>query len=236
MKISSQMRILIFCPPVLLALAFAKTTSATQIVANSCSGIWGAAAETPYIAPNLPLHDVISPNGRIAIKATGNGLYVVNGQQAVALEGVIGNPPVTEVLWSPDSKSFVINESDGGTVGTWLTHFFYLDQNGRPVSRDIESLVSTLASKMPDCASTETANIAAVAWLNQGKELLLVAEVPAHSSCRNMGAIAAFRVSIASWKMIEQLSGNTLRKQWPSVLGCRLSQSLANQLTFVALK
>lgn len=222
METVSQIRMLICCFLAGATIEHAEV-SATPIASNECSGIWAASGETPFIAPNAALRDIFAPNGMVSIKATGEGLTVVGRKQSTHLENVIGNPPVTEVLWSPDSRHFVVNESDGGVVGTWTTHFYTLDKSEHLISRDIASFIKPLANKMSKCESAEEANIGTVAWLNGGKELLLVAEVPPHSSCRNMGEVAGFRVSIESWKVIERLSENKLRKKWVSVLGCRFA-------------
>jgi hypothetical protein len=115
----------------------------------------------------------------------------------------------------------VINVSDGGLVGTWEAYLFLLDANDRPVARDIQRLVRPLADKLLLCEPGEVANIGVASWVNGSSEILVVAEVPPHSSCRNMGGIFGFFVSVQSEKIIERIPEDVLRKKWAGTLGCR---------------
>jgi len=126
-----------------------------------------------------------------------------------------------EVLWSPDSNGFAINVSDGGLVGTWETHIYTIDQNGNPAPRNLQRLILPIVSKFLRCEPKEVANFGIAAWLNGSKEVLMIAEVPPHSSCRNMGTLIGFRISVLSGKIIERISERELRRKWKSFLGCR---------------
>jgi hypothetical protein len=203
-----------------------NTASADTIASsNKCSGIWAALAQSPFIDSNIPLQDILAPNGFVSINSTNEGLVVVGRRKNSRLEEVIGNPTVTEVLWSPDSGSFVVNESEGGAVGLWNTYLYFIDRDDHPVYRNIEGLIRPLVDKVPQCDPPEDSNIGTVAWLNNGKELLLVATVPPHSVCRNMGQISGFRVSIESWKILERIPEKKLRKKWANYLGCQFAKT-----------
>ena len=128
-----------------------------------------------------------------------------------------------EVLWSPDSQRFALNVSDGGVVGGWFAKVYWIDESGGVNQIDIGSEVLRLANSLPRCEEREDANIGVVAWLDGGKELLLVAEVPPHSSCRNMGALQGFRVSATTGVVVEHISERQLRQKWNATLGCRFS-------------
>lgn len=197
----------------------AKSVSADQ--SGACTGIWAAGAKSPLVAANVPLQDIVAPDGKISIKAGDNGLSVIGRKSITHLDDVIGDPPVTEILWSPNSRNFVVNESDGGLVGTWTAYLYTLDLNDKPVPYHLEKLMRSVIARIPNCELEESANFGAITWLNDGKELLLVAEVPPHSSCKNMGDVVGFRVSLQSRKIVERLSESTLRKKWSGMLGCR---------------
>ncbi len=196
---------------------------------SQCDGIWAAGAVSPYpdsgqsyLDPDFTPTKIPAPNGIFSIYATSEGLSLVGKDSSTHLEVF---PPLMEVLWAPDSRHFAVNVSDGGLVGTWEAKFYSVDTNERPVSRDIQKIVKVLSNKLLECDPKEEANIGAVAWLNDGKEVLMIAEVPPHSSCRNMGTIFGFRVSVKSGRIIERISEKGLRKKWADVMGCRFRQA-----------
>ena len=222
------MRFLALILFVTAAFVFAQAAMADGTASsNCCSGLWAASGKPPYVEPHLTPSEIPAPKGMISIKAVGShlsgNLVVVGRKRSVRLRQLMVNPPLTEVLWSPDSRNFVINVSDGGLVGGWDTYFYSLDQDEYPVFRDVESLIRPLADTFPHCDDAEEPNIGAAAWLENGKELLLVAQAPPHSSCRNMGAIVGFRISVDSWKVIERIPENELRKKWGKILGCMIA-------------
>jgi len=207
----------------MLPLIFATTTKGDTSAMQDCTGLWAAFAKPAYVGPELTPSDIPSPNGSVSVRASSLGLSLVSSGHSIDLQGQLVNPGLTEVLWSPDSRDFVVNVSDGGLVGSWDTYFYSVDQNLRPVSHDIESPIKPIANRFAKCNPAEQVNIGSVSWLNEGKELLLVAQVPPHSSCRNMGDIIGFRISVESWKVIEQdISEAKLRKRWGKVVGCML--------------
>lgn len=202
-----------------------KTADGGAVSAREqCSGIWAAGSKSPYTGPDFIPTNIPAPNGRVSIKATTESLFLSGQQNGSSHLEVLVNPPLMEVLWAPNSKYFVINVSDGGLVGTWETKFYFIDVNERPVSRDIQKPIKLISSKLLQCEPKEEANIGAVTWLNDGKEVLMIAEVPPHSSCQNMGTIYGFRVSVESGKIIERISESGLRKKWAHVLGCRFTR------------
>ena len=195
-------------------------TAASQDSCN-CSGLWAASGKPLYVGPNFVPDKIAAPNGKFMVRASKGGLSLVGQKSITQLDNLMPNPSLMEVLWSPDSGSFIINVSDGGLVGSWETYFYRIDQHGKPVSRDIEGLVRPVANSFQQCDPCEEVNIGtAAAWINNGRELLVIAQVPPHSSCRNMGDILGFRISVASWRIIERIPEDRLRAEWGNVLGC----------------
>jgi len=189
---------------------------------SSATGRWAAAGQSPFVSSSAPPVEILAPDGRGALRETADGLAFV-GEHTTVLQEVLSPPSLTEVLWSPDSKAFVVNASDGGVIGTWDAYYYSIDAEGRPVSRNLADLLAPMIQKFPRCDDPEKANIGAVGWLDGGKDLLIVAEVPPHSSCRNMGAIRGFRVAVASWRVVGEISEAKLRQDWAKVLGPRFA-------------
>ena len=189
-----------------------------------CTGIWAAEAKASYIGPDFSPTNVPAPNDNFSINATREGLSLVGKRGNPSHLEILVNPPLMEVLWSPDSRNFVINVSDGGLVGSWEAKFYSIDADERPVSRDIQNIIMPIANKLLKCEPKEEANIGAVSWLDNGKEVLIIVEVPPHSTCQNMGAVFGFRVSVKAGKIIERISEADLLKKWGNVLGCRFAK------------
>jgi len=122
-------------------------------------------------------------------------------------------------MWAPDSRHFVANASDGGVVGTWNATVFAVRQ-GRAHRLAPLRDVQLAANRLARCEEPETANLGVAAWLAGGAEMLVVAQVPPHSSCRNMGQMHGYRVATGSGRILESLSHATMRKRWGRTLGC----------------
>jgi hypothetical protein len=152
---------------------FAALILAAPSVNAAMQGIWAATGELPFVSQKAPLKDIWSPNHEIVLREGDDGLFVI-GKQTTLLQDILATPSITEILWSPDSKAFVVNGSDGGAVGEWKAHFYTLDDEDRPVARDLAGLIEPLVRTFPRCGDDEPyTNLGAVAWLKDGKELLV---------------------------------------------------------------
>ncbi len=163
-----------------------------------------------------------SPDGNLTIREQAGELVLQNSDGKTAELGVMAQPDLTEVLWSADSRHLAINTSDGGAVGTWEAKLFAVDAQGEPAAIELSDITQKISKKILRCKPQEIANFAALAWVKQ--DLLLLAEVPPHSSCANMGKIAGFRVALKSKKLMEVFSEKSLRANRQKLLGCRFSK------------
>jgi len=127
---------------------------------------------------------------------------------------------LAELLWSPNSKAFVLSQSDGGWVGRWYV-VVYKIKNGHVLKLNIGKSIIKSFKKYYSCAEVEEPNIAAIKWLRGGKELLMVAEVPPHSSCPEMGKIRGYIVDLLSEKITKEIDEKKFRKKWNCYLGVR---------------
>lgn len=220
----------LFLSLLLLITFVPKTVGSAEISSRDrCTGHWAAGAVSPYpdsgpsyLEPDFIPTNIPAPNGKVSIKATSEGLSLVGRNGSTHIEAY---PPLMEVLWAPDSRNFVINVSDGGLVGHWDTYLYSIDADESPVYRDIQKIVRPIADVLLQCEPKEEANLGVVSWINGGKDILIIAEVPPHSSCRNMGAIFGFRVSAKSGEIVERMSEDALRKKWAKALGCRFKKT-----------
>jgi hypothetical protein len=133
---------------------------------------------------------------------------------------------LAEVGWASDSCAFFITQSDGGAVGTWNTDAYLLTPLGlRKVA--VSDGVRKDFMKRYNCdvwgdqRGNEIPNIAGLKWLKGSRELLLVAEVPPHSSCPEMGKFMGYVVSVPSTKIVTRYSAREVKNRWGQSLGPR---------------
>jgi hypothetical protein len=129
---------------------------------------------------------------------------------------------LAEIVRSPSGTAFALNGSDGGVVGTWDVRIF-ISRSAAAAERRLHPEVRQAVDSFPQCEETEVPNLGLAAWLKGGTEMLLIAEVPPHSSCRNMGSLRGLRVETATGRLLEQVPENVVRAKWGRTLGCRFA-------------
>ncbi len=191
---------------------------------SAAEGVWAKSGRVPSVEIEGE-QTVLSPNGRRSVVGTRDGLRLDEraGAASVALP-VVALPPLWEVNWAPDSLFLAVNASDGGVVGTWDTTIFTLRTDGLVTAFPMSSLIRRAAHTFAKCDSPEEVNVALVAWEKTGVIAHIVAEVPPHSSCRNMGSLRGYRVEVKSERILEVLSEPNLKKRWAEELGLRFSR------------
>lgn len=125
-----------------------------------------------------------------------------------------------ELFWAPDSSAFFITASDGGAVGTWFVSVYVIEK-GRVRYLNVTQEVIMQFKKYYKCDEPEEPNVGAIRWLKGSKNLLLVAEVPPHSTCPEMGRVRGYIVEIPNGKILQEFDEKELRAQWGSHLGRR---------------
>ena len=161
-----------------------------------------------------------SPDGNKAILIGNNLLLTVEANgQTLPLESTYLATPLSEVLWSPDSSAFAVTQSNGGWVGSWDIQVFLTDDNTvkrasvtETAKKDAMGKYKCLIPEKP--AANEEPNTGAVHWLDGSSRLLIVAEVPPHSSCADMGKLFGYVVSIPSGKIVNRYQEGELRQGW----------------------
>jgi len=196
-------------------------TSLLTAASVRADGIWSNDGRIPSVAAGA----LAAPDATRSIVATSEGLRLANHAGATSERlPVLAMSPLWEVMWAPDSRYVAINASDGGAVGTWDTTIFHIAQSGKANRIEVFAIIRRASTSLPECHSTEAVNVGVVGWEHNGAIALVVAEVPPHSSCENMGQLRGFRIALASQKIVETLSESSLRKRWSTKLGPRLAR------------
>lgn len=187
-------------------------------------GIWSKGGKAPATNAVDELR-VPSPDRTRSVVGTREGLRLDEGagESSVALP-VVALLPLWEVVWAPDSLFVAVNASDGGAVGTWDATIFNVRPTGSIATFLVSSLVRRAAHTFAKCESPEDVNVALVGWEDNGAIAHVVAEVPPHSSCKNMGSLRGYRVAVKSERILESLGESSLRKRWSAELGSRFKR------------
>ena len=189
----------------------------------NAEGIWSKAGIVPSFDVDAN-KNTFSPDKKHYVRATIDGLFLgeINNKSLQPLS-VAAMPPLWEVLWAPDSNVVAVNFSDGGAVGTWDVDIFEVDSSNHLAAFQVSALIRNAARSLPRCEPIEDVNVALIGWSNRGDIAFLVAEVPPHSSCKNMGELQGFEVSMSSKKILKTIPESVLRNKWLSLLGDRIS-------------
>lgn len=217
MNTSPLLQVFLLLPATLLALTFFYNR------ANAEEAEWSREAiSLPQDAENRRM-EVISSDGRKKAVIDGVKLSVlINGKYLHGIENA-GINTLAELQWSPDSTALFVTESYGGAVGDWHAILYLIE--GSVVRRlDVTKQVVNSFKKHYRCKEPEEPNIGAIKWFNGAKKLLIVAEVPPHSSCPEMGKIRGYIVEIPTGGIFQEFDEKRLRTEWGDYLGKRFKQ------------
>ncbi|MCZ7518559.1 hypothetical protein O7747_18065 [Escherichia albertii] len=180
-------------------------------------GIWGSNSSSLYNGLSPQRNGIPSPDGKSSV--------IIHSESiSLRINSVITpvNIPFTsglvDVLWSLDSNSVVITTSDGGFVGTWDAYIISIKKMNKVKVISIRRIVESVLSKKWMCDGEDSINIGAVKW---DSELWVIAEVPPHSVCKDMGEIKGIKISISKNKINEMLNDKDVRVKWRKLLGGR---------------
>ena len=129
--------------------------------------------------------------------------------------------PNAELLWAPDSHAIAVTANDGGAVGSFEVSVLVRGVKGRRWhwrQIDLTDRVAGLFAPRMRCDSDEVPNVGAVGWTS-GQRLIVVAQVPPHSSCANRGFIAGYIVDVPSGAVLMDVDARTLHRRYGRMLG-----------------
>src|SRR5262249_36283958 len=148
---------------------------------------------------------VSSPNGSAIVLVHGHQLRVEDRKAPSRFAGwVLPVETLAEVLWAPDSSAFALTESDGGSVGTWSTTVYRLDEALIRPARIDHDVLQDFRRHFPQCPD-ESPNVVAVGWSDGSASIRIVVQMPCHSSCSAMCAFRGYVINSESGKIEEQL-------------------------------
>ena len=185
-------------------------------------GVWSSEATSirSYIDRERKL-EISSPDKRKIVIVDGVRIAVMSNRKPLLETEDTGVGALAELAWAPDSLSFFVTESDGGIVGRWDT-WVYLVENNQVRRVHITEDVAKRFKRHYQCDEPEEPNVAGGKWMHGSQQLLLIAEVPSHSSCPEMGKVEGYIVAVPSGKILEEMDKKKLMMNWGKYLGQRL--------------
>jgi hypothetical protein len=208
--------------PIFLLLTSFFSGSLSAFEDSKIEGQWSKEATFLPYKDGIRKVEIASPDRRkIAIIGGVELSVVMDGKRIQGTEDE-GISTLAELAWSPDSKAFFVTESYGGEVGEWVVWINVIEGERVRVINPAKD-VSKSFKKHYKCYNAEEPNVGAVKWLNGGKHLLLVAEVPPHSSCPEMGKLRGYIVEIPTGKIVQEFDEAKLTTDWGPFLGKRFS-------------
>ena len=201
------------CFRVILILAVAFLWPSLTIGESSNEvGLWSIEAEQLLYTREARKIEIESPDKQKRVIINDLALRVVNGHSTLlSMEYEVES--LAELSWAPNSNAFFITESDGGNVGKWYVRI-YLIENTKVRKADLVQEVEKDYKGKYRCQEPEDTNIAGIKWLEGSQKLLLVAQVPPHSSCPEMGKLGGYIVSVPSGKIIQAMDQKKLMADW----------------------
>jgi hypothetical protein len=133
-------------------------------------------------------------------------------------------PTLAEIIWAPDSAKFAVTASDGGSVGTWAVRAFGIQKGSLEEVNITAAAERDFQSSFTCHGEREIPNFAALTWEAKSTRLVVIGEVPPHSSCEQMGRLTAYVVSFPSGAIVAKYVEKDLRQRWGRLLGGRWSQ------------
>ncbi len=137
------------------------------------------------------------------------------------VDGGVGS----EIAWSPDSQAFFLTWSSEGQSGEFHTRIYYVTRLGLKMI-DLNPLVNRAFGHSVLCeGGPGPANVAAIAWLEGSRRILVAAEVPPLTICDSYGIFKAFEVSVPDSIVIKHYDQLAAKKEFWSYLGPRLREA-----------
>ncbi|HEY6969840.1 MAG TPA: hypothetical protein VJA94_11590, partial [Candidatus Angelobacter sp.] len=126
-----------------------------------------------------------------------------------------------EVLWSPDSSAFVVNEREGGGGFDQKAYIFYLKANGLE-KKNLSALVERAFGRPVKCELPIRPNTAVVTWLAPHR-LLVAAEIVNVSVCQHPGTFLSYELSLPDLKVMARHTQAETRQKFGKYFGCELA-------------
>ncbi|HBM2001747.1 TPA: hypothetical protein LUK53_002381 [Escherichia coli] len=189
------------------------------MTASGHGGSWSHDAIALYDGLTPRAEGVNSPDGKMAVVVNNESLALKSANTLSPID-IAFSSGLVEILWSADPRYFTITTSDGGWVGTWDTYVIDTKNLNQLKIIPIRPLVEGVLTKTWMCDGEEEINIGGISW---GNNLHVLAEVPPHSSCKNMGQVKGIIIDMQHEHIVQTLDNKMVHQAWKKQIGERFN-------------
>lgn len=181
-----------------------------QSAAMNCP-VGGSAGDYSKNAIELCFQDFAAGQRHLNIPSPdGSARFVVDGDmgQFYARGRAVGPPwdiaNVEELIWSPDSRAVIATVSFGA-AGPTSADFGYIDdqKSNLPEPAVTPMIQRSFAARHPRLECGDNINVGGLGWVDDAKEALFVAEIPAIPDCgHDWGYFDVYVISFPEGKIV----------------------------------
>lgn len=137
-----------------------------------------------------------------------------------------------ELQWAPDSQTFYTTQSEGLTI-IYTVDAYHIVGNRVERYRSINHTTISDFNRRHRCwneayQTGNAPNIAGLTWIDNSKQLLVVAQVPPIGICGDgMRYFGGYLITLPSGRITRRFSPNELKTLWGQKLGPHLQDDLA---------
>jgi hypothetical protein len=126
----------------------------------------------------------------------------------------------SEILWAGNSRSFIVNQTEGGGGFGQRAYLFQITSNGLH-KIDLSAPVERAFGFAGDCELRVLPQTAALGWLAADR-ILMAAEVVNVSVCKYPGTFKTYELSLPSLHVVASHTQRASKRLFPRLLGCEL--------------
>lgn len=128
-----------------------------------------------------------------------------------------------EVLWSPQSDAFAVNQTQGGGGIGERTFVYYIKAYGLR-RLDISPHINKVFGSPVKCEAPVQPNTATIRWLDS-RHLLVAAEIVPVSICKSAGTFITYEVEVPAGRIMRRHTQEQTKQLWSNDLGCELRKA-----------
>jgi len=207
------------------------------IFGASCLFADSPKGERGFYASKASVGQAVSPDGTNTVKVRLENDKSEDNRAVVSVstggrhfEAIIGFGLNAEILWSPDSKSFVVSGSDGGANGLYRAEVFFLGR-GKLTRIPLSAFIDKQFGHPVKCGWPESPNVAAVKWIRPSTQAIIAAEIINHSNCDSFGTFRLYLVNVPQLRVLRTYNQIEAKKLFALDLGQELRSSPDNCVT-----
>lgn len=110
-------------------------------------------------------------------------------------------------------------------MGGWHVGLYVLGSEKKSVIDIGAQAREDFQKHFPKCYSPSEPNMAAVAWFQGAKQLLVAAEVPPDSNCNDMGTFALYQVAVPEGSVIKKYGQREAKRLYGRLFGLELKNA-----------